>query len=565
LLLKKGTNIGQVNEKIKNFIDKKEKNSKKTLFLRKFSDRYLYSQYKDGKQAGGRIAYVKLFSAIALFILAIACINFMNLSTANASRRIKEVGIKKVVGASRTALILQYLGESVLMSFLSILLAIILIVILLPSFNSITGKQLTFSYSSEMIVTVIIIGLVTGIFAGSYPALYISGFKPAMILKGKLKTSMGELWMRKGLVIFQFTLSVISIVAVLIVYRQINFIQTKNLGYNRNNIIDFSIPLSTDSAKIQEATTFINELKNIPGVIHAGSYYHNLTGDHGAIGNLSWPGKNPGSDITFANLEVGDGFLQTVGIKIKEGHYFSDNSNAQKEIVFNEAAIKNMGLKDPVGKIVKFWGEEKKIIGIAEDFNFESLYQGVTPCFFRMFPAAPNILVKIQAGAERQTIEQIRKSYAAFNKGLPFDFKFLDDEYQALYISENRVAVLSKYFAGLAILISCLGLFGLAAFTAHRRQKEIGIRKVVGATIANVVFMLSKDFLRLVFVSVLLSFPIVWWAMNDWLNSFAYRIPIGADVFIISGGSIIIITLFTISFKSIKAAIANPVTSLRSE
>jgi putative ABC transport system permease protein len=262
---------------------------------------------------------------------------------------------------------------------------------------------------------------------------------------------------------------------------------------------------------------------------------------------------------------VGNGFLQTAGIKIKEGRNFSDNANALKEIIFNESAISAMGLKDPIGKTVKFWGEEKQIVGVAQDFNFESLYQPLKPCFFQMFPVMPNVIVKIKAGSERQTIEQVKNIYASFYKGLPFDYKFLDEEYQALYVSENRVAVLSKYFAGLAILISCLGLFGLAAFTAQRRQKEIGIRKVVGASVSSVLVMLSKDFLKLVFVSVLVAFPLVWWVMNEWLSSFAYRIAIGPDVFIIAGGSIVLITLITISFKSVKAAIANPVSSLRSE
>jgi ABC-type antimicrobial peptide transport system permease subunit len=564
VLLKKGTNIDQFNAKIKDFVKSKDKNSYKTLFIRKFSDKYLYGQYKAGVRAGGRIAYIRLFAVIAMFILVIACINFMNLSTAKASRKIKDVGIRKTLGASRSTLILQYLGESVLMSFLSLILAIILIMLLLPVFNSITGKELTLYFSSKLILSIMGITLITGLIAGSYPALYISRFKPALVLKGKLKASIGELWIRKGSVVFQFTLSVISIVAVLTVYRQISFIQSKNLGYSRDNVIDFAIPLEMDSMKLVAAASFVNELKNIPGVINAGSYYHNLNGDHGAIGGFQWPGKDPTRDINFANLEVGNGFLETVGIKIKEGRYFS-NANARNEIIFNESAIKSMDLKDPIGKTVEFWGMERQIIGVTEDFNFESLYQTVKPCFFQVFPVMPNIIVKIKGGTEKQTIEQIQKSYASFNKGLPFDYKFLDEEYQALYSSENRVAALSKYFAGLAILISCMGLFGLATFTAQRRQKEIGIRKVVGASVSNVVVMLSGDFLKLVLIAVLVASPLVWWAMNDWLNSFAYRIQITADVFIIAGISILFITLLTISFQSIKAALANPVKNLRTE
>jgi len=565
VLLRPGTNTEQFNAKIKNFVESKEKNSGKTLFIRRFSDQYLYAQYKDGVQAGGRIEYIRLFSIIAAFLLVIACINFMNLSTAKAASRIKEVGIKKVIGAGRGALILQYLGESVMMSFLSLILAILVLILLLPAFNSITGKELSFNCSTQLVFTIISITLVTGLIAGSYPALYISGFKPALVLKGKLKTSAGELWVRKGLVVFQFALSVTAIVAVITVYRQVNYIQSKNLGYNRDNVIDFSIPLAMDSTSISNAVSFINEVRNIPGVVSAGSHFHNLMGDHGGISGFEWPGKDPSKDISFANLEMGDGFLQTVGIKIKEGSNFSYNANAQNEIIFNEAAIKEMGLKDPIGKTIKFWGMKKQIVGVAKDFNFESLYETVKPCFFRMYPIGPNVVARIKAGTEKQIIAQVQKSYASFYKGLAFDYKFLDEEYQALYTSESRVAVLSKYFAGLAILISCLGLFGLAAFTAQRRQKEIGIRKVVGASVSSVVMMLSKDFLKLVVLAALIAFPFVWWVMNNWLNNFAYHIPISADIFLIAGLSIVFITLLTISFQSLKAAIANPVKSLRTE
>jgi ABC-type antimicrobial peptide transport system permease subunit len=565
IVVKKGTDIALLNNKIKDFVEKKDKNSGNTLFLSRFSDGYLYGKYENGVQAGGRIAYVKLFSIIAVFILIIACINFMNLSTARASRRLKEVGIKKVVGASRSALIFQYIGESVLMAFLSLILAVIFISLLLPVFNEITGKQLDLHFNANLILSILGITLLTGLIAGSYPAFYLSSFNPVTVLKGKLSTSFGELWVRKGLVIFQFTLSVIFIAAVLIVYKQLNYIQSKNLGYNRDNIIHFEIPLENDSLKLNAAATFINELNNIPGVINASSYYHNLTGEHGAISGFEWPGKNPNTDIEFSNLEVGYNFLETAGIKIKEGRNFSRTPNAHNEIIFNETAINEMGLKNPVGKMIKFWGMQRQIVGIAADFNFESLYQTVKPCFFQVYPAMPNVMVKIKAGTEKQTIHKIQQAFLAFVPGMAFDYRFLDEDYQALYNSEKRVGTLASYFAGLAIIISCLGLFGLAAFTAQRRQKEIGIRKVVGASVSNVAFLLSKEFLKLVLIAVLIAFPLVWWAMNNWLNDFAYRIHISADIFLITGVSAILITVLTISFQAIKAAVANPVKSLRAE
>ncbi len=565
VILKRGTRISQVNAKIKNFLRSKDKNSRSDLFMVRYSDKYLYGQYENGVQAGGRISYVRLFSIIALFILCIACINFMNLSTAKASGRMKEVGIKKVIGARRRSLIFQYMGESILLTFFSLIIALALIELLLPRFNSITGKQITLSVDPLIILALLGITLLTGIIAGSYPALYLSGFKPAAILKGKLKSSAGELLVRKGLVVFQFSLSVLFIIAVLVVYGQINYIQSRNLGYSRANVIHFEIPIETDSISLKRASSFLDEVRNLPGVVSASSYYHNLTGDHGAIGGFQWPGKDPGKDIEFANLEVGYNFIETLGMEMKEGRSFSNNENSHSEIIFNEAAIQSMGLKDPVGKTVKFWDQTRQIVGVVKNFNFESLYQNIKPCFFQVYPVMPNIVVKIKGGTEKQTIAQIRRTFQAYNAGVLFDYQFLDENYNSLYAAEIRVGKLSGYFAGLAILISCLGLFGLAAFTAQRRGKEISIRKVVGASVSNVVVMLSADFLKLVLVAVLIAFPVAWWAGSRWLAGFAYRIDMGISVFLIAGACTLIITLFTISFQAIKAAITNPVKSLRME
>ncbi|WP_428654555.1 ABC transporter permease [Runella sp.] len=565
VILRKGTNLDQFNQKIKHYISSKEKGLTHELLAIRYSDKYLHGQFENGVQAGGRIAYVKLFSIIALFILVIACINFMNLSTAKASGRIKEVGIKKVVGALRSSLIFQYLGESVLLAFLSLGLAVPLLFLLLPEFNSITGKQISLQFEPWLILSIVGITFITGLLSGSYPALYLSGFNPIAVLKGKLKTSIGEIWVRKGLVVFQFTVSVVFIVLVLVVYRQIEYIQTKNLGYNRDNIIHFEIPLEMDSVKLRTAEAFLNDVKAISGVVSASSYYHNLTGAHGAISGFEWPGKPPGKDIEFSNLEVGYNFIETTGIKLKEGRNFSQNQNAQNEIIFNEEAIKSMGLKDPIGKTIKFWGRERQIIGVVKNFNFESLYETVKPCFFQVYPIMPNVMVKIQGGTERQTIAQVQALFQKYHKGLVFDYQFLDENYKALYEAEHRVGVLSRYFAGLAILISCLGLFGLAAFTAQRRQKEIGIRKVVGATVGNVAIMLSMDFLKLVLIAVFIAFPLAWWAADEWLQAFSYHITVGLDVYLITGASIIAITLFTIGYQAVKAALMNPVKTLKAE
>ena len=382
VLVRPGTDIARLNDKIKNFMQVKRANhNNATLTLIRYSDKYLYGKFENGVQTGGRIAYVRLFSIIALVILVIACINFMNLSTARASRRLKEVGIKKVVGARRHTLILQYLGESLLMAFLSLLGAILLIFTLLPVFNELTGKQLELHPHPALIATILGITVLTGLLAGSYPAFYLSGFRPAAVLKGQLRTSIGELWVRKGLVVFQFTLSVIFIVAVMVVYRQIDYIQSKDLGYNRDHLVHFEIPFDNNDSNMQANAAFIGRLRTIPGVLSASSYYHTLTGAHGGIGGFQWKGKDPGKDIDFANLEMGYNFLETAGIHIREGRNFSPDDRAHNEIIFNEAAIQAMGIKDPIGQKVRFWDQERVIVGVADNFHFESLYETVQTLF----------------------------------------------------------------------------------------------------------------------------------------------------------------------------------------
>ena len=565
-LVRPGTNIAALNKKIANFVQSKTgKASDRTIFLAKFSDRYLYNRYENGVQAGGRIVYVRLFTIIALFILVIACINFMNLSTAKAAYRAKEVGIKKVVGAGRGTLVLQYLSESLLLTILSMGTAVAIMWLLLPVFNEITGKQLVLHFAPGLILAVIGTAVLTGLIAGSYPAFYLSSFRPVAVLKGTIKTSWGELWARKGLVVFQFTLSVIFIAGVLVVYKQVSYIQSRDLGYNRDHVIHFEIPLEMDSAKIVAAVSFVNELRNLPGVANAASYYHNLLGDHGMINGVHWPGKKANMDVDFANIEVGYNFLETAGIKLVAGRNISQNANSLHEIIMNEAAIKAMGIKDPIGKTVTFWDDKREIVGVAADFNFESLYQQVKPAFFRIYPIVPSVMVRLRAGNEEQTIDRIKAAYSRFNPGMAFEYKFLDEDYQQLYASEIRVGVLSRYFAGLAIIISCLGLFGLAAFTAQKRKKEIGIRKVVGASASRIAFLLSKEFLVLVGVAIGIAFPLVWIGMHKWLDGFAYRATIGYGVFAITAIVAMVITLLTIGYQSLKAAWANPAESLRTE
>ncbi len=571
LLLKKGTDVNAFNKKIKDFTKEKIKQFypgdkgmlhwEGDIFVQKYSDRYLHGNYVNGKISGGRIEYVKLFSIIAIFILVIACINFMNLSTAKASRRMKEVGIKKVVGASKGSLILQYIGESILMAFASLIIALLLVELLLPAFREITGKDISLHFNINLIGAAISIALITGLIAGSYPAFYLSGFKPVSILKGKLITSSGESWIRKGLVVFQFTISVGLIVSVLVVYQQMKLIQTTNLGYNKDNILTFS----NDGDIKNNLTPFFTEIKKLPGVINVTSESGDFFGraNHSGSG-IDWEGKDPNLGIEYYGTKVSANFFETMNLPIVDGREFRGDADTSS-VIFNQSAIAAMGLKNPVGKMVSLWGHRKQIVGVVKDYHFKSLYEKVGPSFIEYQPNNETTLVKITAGNEKQTLAGIKNLFSKFNNGLEFNYSFLDDDYNKLYASEQRVAVLSKYFAVIAILISCLGLFGLAAFTAQKRQKEIGIRKVIGASVSSVVTMLSKDFLILVSISLLIAVPLSWWLMNNWLQSFAYRIKIMPWIFVIAGFSVIVITLLTISFQSIKAAIANPVKSLRTE
>jgi putative ABC transport system permease protein len=564
ILLKQNTNIRQFNDKIARLIERKCGESNRTLFLKPYSDNYLYGNYINGKQTGGRIEYVKLFSIIAVFILVIACINFMNLSTARASGKMKEIGIKKALGASRKSLIFQYLTESILMAFLSLFIAIVIIELFLPLFNEITGKHIIVNFFSSHIYIFLGITLITGLISGSYPALYLSLYNPAKVLKGKLHDSISELWTRKGLVVFQFALSGILIVSVLIVYKQIEYIQNKNLGFNKENVLYFD--MEGRVAENQEA--FLSEVKNIPGIVNASSTMYHIIGKHNTTGGVTWEGKNPDDIIDFHIYRINYDFIETHGIEMKEGRAFSkDFGSDDSKIICNEAAIKTMGIENPIGKIINLNGENRQIIGVTKDFHFESLHKMVNPLFFilespsRIF----KMMVKINSGTGKETIDKLRILYENFNPGFVFEYKFLDEDYQAIYVAEKRIGVLSRYFAGLAILISCLGLLGLASFAAERRQKEIGIRKTNGAKTREIMLMLSKDFTKWIGIAFIIACPIAYYFMNKWLQNFAYRTNINWWIFGIAVAIALTVALLTVSLQSWRAASRNPVEALRYE
>jgi predicted permease len=562
VLLNEGADINDVNRKISGVIAANTGDTTRKVVAARFSDLYLQNDDGTIAKGGGRIEFVRLFSILAIFILVIACINFMNLSTAKASGRLKEIGIKKVVGAGRKQLVFQFLSESLLLTLCATVFAVAIAFLLLPAFNRITGKYIDLHFDTTIIIYFIAIVICTGLLAGSYPALYLSKFNPLSVLKGKFNTSIGEILSRKGLVVFQFTLSTMLIVAVMVIYQQIQFIQNTDAGYDKNNILR----LSAEGNIRGKENAFIAELKNLAGVVNASTTYHKMIGRGYSHADMEWEGQDSDNDVFFEAFEVDYDFIETMGMKMKEGRSFSRNFGGDSlNIILNETAVKAMGLKNPVGQTIRRFGKNTQVIGVVKDFHFESLHEPISPCYLFLFPPGNTIVASVQAKNQRQTIAAIERVYEKYNPGIPFTFNFLDEAYQKQYDTETRVSALSKYFAGLAIVISCLGLFGLAAFTAQKRKKEISVRKVIGASVINITTMLSKDFLQLIFISLAIALPASWWLMSNWLQGFAYRITISPYIFVIAGISVILITLFTISFQSIKAAIANPVKSLRTE
>lgn len=562
--LKENVNANATSKKIAGYLKSKVPNSHNNLFLTKFSNRYLYGKYTNGAQSGGRIEYVQLFSIIAIFILVIACINFMNLSTARATKRAKEVGVRKTIGALRSDLIFYYITEAISIAFVAMILSYIFVILLLPTFNDITGKYIEFSFSLNLILISLGVVLFTGILAGSYPAFYLTHFKPVQVLKTGIKSSLGELWARKGLVIFQFTITIILIVGVVVIHRQIEFANNKNLGYNKDNIILFG----QDGTIYQNQETFLNELRNLSGVVSAGGTSHQMLGNETSNYGLNWEGKSSEKRVNFERFFVDHNFYQTMQFKMAKGRWFNKSFVADStKLVINEAAANVMGFNhnNAIGKRIDFGNDLYfEIIGVVKDFHFTSIHEAVSPAYFRLFNTW-NIAARLKSGREKEALLGIQQLYEKFAPGNIFDYKFMDRSYQSFYESERRVGEISTYFAILAILISCLGLFGLVAFSAERRVKEIGVRKVLGASTSTIVMMLSKEFLNLVFLAILIGLPIAYFFMKQWLLKFAYRIDLSIWIFISVTGASLLITWLTVSFQAYRFSVINPVKSLKSE
>ena len=562
LVLNKKTNPENFNKKIAKFLSTKLENRNIfTLFTQPFSERYLKNPYENGKQVGGRIVYVRLFSIIAIIILIIACINFINLSTAQSSKRIKEIGVRKALGNQRKSLIFQFISESVLTVVLALILAIGLLISVLPYFNSLTAKNIHLDNDWNIIVSILFITLLTGLLSGSYPAFYLSKFKPVNALKGILHYDPKEQKIRKGLVVLQFAISVIFIVSVPVIAQQLQFMIDKNIGYEKSDIITFQIKNNN-----KRPDAFINELKKVPGVETVSNMNGSILDGDDHQGGFDWRENPDDKKILFHSPRIGYGVTETLGMEILQGRSFSKKfADNDSKILINEAALHLMQLKNPVGTKVMQAGQEREIIGVVKDFQYGSLHKKIEPLIFRFRDFGTTILLKTSYKNTATTLDEIKKVYTAFQPVYDFEYTFLKSDYEKLYASETKIAALSKWFAALAIIISCLGLLGLAVFTSENRRKEISIRKVLGQSGIKITQMLSKEFLKLILIAAIIALPLAYFLMNYWLSKFAYKIPLHLGYFAFALSLTLIITLITVGFQALYAVQKKPVEVLREE
>ncbi|CCG98103.1 Macrolide export ATP-binding/permease protein macB [Fibrella aestuarina BUZ 2] len=535
------------------------------LFLQPETEAYLYSHFTDGHRDGGRIEYVRLFVVVALFLLLIAGVNFMNLATARSVKRAREVGVRKAIGAERSSLIGQFLSEAILLTTLALLVAILLVNLLLPGFNQLTGKQLALPLGQPSTwATMVGILLAMGLLAGSYPAFFLSSLNPVQVLKSSFRVGGGAQSVRRALVIVQFALSMLLIVGTLVIYQQLQYIQRKNLGFNRAGLIQ--LPL--EGALVPNYSAFREQLRQLPGIQSVTYGKSGPLGNNNTSDGVSWPGKDPTAAIQFTMTAVGYDFTKTMGVRVSQGRDYSPEFRADTaNYLINQAAANRIGYKDPVGKPLTVWGKAGTIIGVLNDYHFNSLHKAIRPLVIRFQQKgdAGVVLVRAQPGQTQQAIASLEAVCRRLNPAFPFAYSFVDADFATQYRSETVVSRLATLFAGLAIFIACLGLFGLAAFTAEQRTKEIGVRKVLGASVSSIVALLSRDFLKPVLIAIGLASPLAWWATSNWLAKFAYRIELSWWLFALAGLLAVGIAFLTVSFQSIKAALMSPVKSLRSE
>jgi putative ABC transport system permease protein len=580
-LLKPGTDPNKLEEKFPAFIDKHAGEGLKAMgfykkqFLTPVKNVHLYANTSSNVSPGGSLTYLYILGSIALFTLLIACINFMNLSTARSSKRAAEVGVRKVLGAEKGSLIRQFIGESILMSLIAFVFALIFTKLFLPLFSRLSSKDIEFSFQQHGILLAgfFILALITGLMAGSYPAFYLSSFQPVRVLKGRISNTLAAISLRKGLVIFQFVISAGLIVASVIINNQMQYLKNKDLGFEKDQQI--VVPLRSATSK-NIYTTLKTEIKKSPQILNAGgSLYYPGIFNPSDMPLYKDGGNMTASKRTFMNW-VDESFLQTLGIKPVAGRLFSAEfpGDTSLRMILNEEAVDKIGFKnaaDAIGKNVAIdWQGETyrwQIVGVVKNFHFVDLHEAIEPYGFQLNnqPQYNYLVAHAQTNDLGNVLQSIQNTWKKLNPNEPFEYSFLNDDFQKNYEADNRLAAIVRNFTIIAILISCLGLFGLATFSAEQRTKEIGVRKVLGASVGNVIGLLSKEFLKLVFIAIVIASPVTWFVMNKWLQDFAYRTNISWLVFVITAAIAISIALLTISFQAIKAALANPVKSLRTE
>jgi len=555
----------QVSKKILNLIPQHDPSEKGTkLYLESITDMHLYASFLHGKPEAGRINGIYLFSVLAIFILAIACINFMNLSTARAAQRAKEVGVKKVNGAGRGVLMLQFLGEALLMTFFSTLIALVLVKLLIPVFNQVTKQQIPSHFENPVFISsVLLVTIVTGLLAGSYPAFFLSSLKPATTLKGGIEKKKSSVFIRKGLVTFQFIISVFLIIATIVIYKQIQFVEHKNLGYNKEHLI--LMPLQ--GSMYSKRDVLKQNLLRQNGIQNVSFVSTNPINIQVSSGDLNWQGKPRNQSVSVCPLQVGYDFLKTMQIPLVSGRSFShEYASDSTAYIINKAAANLMGMKSPVGKTIDFWLGKGHIIGVIKDYHFTSLHEKIKPMILMLAPGnASYALVRTRKGESQAAITGMSQIAKQLSPAYPFEYHFVDALYNNLYQNESTTVTIAGYFALLAILISCMGLFGLTVFMTEQRSKEFGIRKVLGASVSGIAYLVSKEYMKLVGIGFLAAVPIAWYAMHLWLDNYAYHMNIGAETIIIAGVVAVAITIATVSWQSIRAAVTNPVESLRNE
>jgi ABC-type antimicrobial peptide transport system permease subunit len=563
--IKEGTSMEALSRNLKPLLKEKNPGGIDVLFPHPMEKWNLYDEYKDWVNTGGKIGFVRLFAIIGVFVLLIACINFMNLTTARSGKRAREVGIRKAIGSRKKDLIIQFLGESLFTAFLAFLLSLVIVVLVLPLLKNLDFENVQFNLTNvRVLIFVLGVCIITGLIAGSYPAFYLSSFVPVKVLKGAVTQGKGAVSFRKILVVLQFTISITLIVSTVLVFRQIEHAQSRSIGYNPDNLI--SVSGTNDLAKNYHVLK--QELLNTGNFEAVSKSSSSMTNINNDWGGFNWQGKDPSLNVGFDVVMVDYDYEKAAGMKFLNGRSFSrefkTDSNA---VILNESAVKLLGFKNPVGETIKHNDKPFTIIGVTENVVIRDAFKSVNPTviFFREDHFS-TVLLRLKPEADlKKTLAGIKPIFEKLNPSVPFEYKFADEEFAKKFDLENKVAKLSGIFAGLAIFISCLGLFGLAAFMAERRTKEIGIRKVLGASVANLWALLSKEFVVLVLVACLIASPIAFFLIKAWLQQYEYRIDIPWAVFVIAAGFGVLIALGTVSFQAIKAALANPVKSLRTE